>query len=220
MEPINVKEYNSRSCEVRTRSWGVVGVSEVPHHGRTDREIIIDMLKIKGVEWNPSMLKNIIHEVAKYEPEAGVSWGDGLEVLPGVRELLSRLCEMPDVTIGLVTGNVEAIAWKKLDALKLSQYFKTRFGGFGGDFNTRRECLQFAKSQYPQATRLFHFGDAPADMDAAAHNKVTPVGVLTGIFNIDQLTEAVGSNGGSPIIFEDLSNTKAVLSRLALSSKL
>ena len=197
----------------------ICDVSEVPHHGRTDREIIIDMLKLKGVDWNLPMLKNIIHEVSKYEPEKGVSWGDGLEVLPGVHQLLAELSRKPNVTIGLVTGNVEAIAWRKLNAMKLSQYFQVKFGGFGGDFNTRRECLQFANSQFPDAVRSFHFGDAPADMDAAAHNKVTPVGVLTGIFNREQLAKAAGPDSNA-IIFDDLSDTNEVLSRLSLSSKL
>jgi len=58
--------------------------------------------------------------------------------LPGIRELLDRLASMDDVTLGLLTGNIERGARLKLAPAALNDYFP--FGAFGSD-SARREDL-------------------------------------------------------------------------------
>jgi phosphoglycolate phosphatase len=61
--------------------------------------------------------------------------GDGLELLPGIKTLLTALKERSDVKVGLVTGNLEPIAWSKMEALGIKELFtQPCFGGFGSDF--------------------------------------------------------------------------------------
>jgi phosphoglycolate phosphatase-like HAD superfamily hydrolase len=61
--------------------------------------------------------------------------GEGLELLPGITALLRHLKGCDDVKVGLVTGNLESIAWYKMEALGLKDLFtEPCFGGFGSDF--------------------------------------------------------------------------------------
>jgi phosphoglycolate phosphatase-like HAD superfamily hydrolase len=49
--------------------------------------------------------------------------GKGLELLPGVKALLEVLRDTPNVQTALVTGNLEAIGWSKMDALGIGSLF-------------------------------------------------------------------------------------------------
>ena len=61
--------------------------------------------------------------------------GEGLEVLPGVVDLLKRLQADERFYTCLVTGNLEPIGWGKMDALGIGGLFtQPRFGGFGSDY--------------------------------------------------------------------------------------
>ena len=49
-----------------------------------------------------------------------------LRVLEGVNELLETL-QRAGIPMGLVTGNMEAIAWLKLEKVGLNRYFQFRW---------------------------------------------------------------------------------------------
>ncbi len=50
-------------------------------------------------------------------------------MLPGVAALLAALSARPGVVTALVTGNLEAIGWAKMDALGLKRHFSTPLVG-------------------------------------------------------------------------------------------
>ena len=54
---------------------------------------------------------------------------------PGVRPLLEALAAEPQVTLGLLTGNLEPCARAKLAPLDVNRYFP--FGAFGSDHEDR-----------------------------------------------------------------------------------
>jgi phosphoglycolate phosphatase-like HAD superfamily hydrolase len=59
---------------------------------------------------------------------------EGLQLLPGIRELLAALQQRKDVVTGLVTGNLEPIGWAKMEALGVKELFSQPLvGGFGSD---------------------------------------------------------------------------------------
>ena len=193
-------------------------VNEVPHHGCTDRGILMDMMRLRGVEPTEDLLKEIVSGSAAYKADA--DWGEGLATLPGVVSLLEALHTRSDVVVALVTGNVCEIAWRKMDGAKIGHLFTDpRFGGFGGDFNTRAECIRHANSvareRFGEPTASFHVGDAPSDVSAAVEAGVTPIGVLTGIFSREQLQSAAPD--GEAAVFETLSDTKAVLEAMGVA---
>eukprot|EP00755_Sulcionema_specki_P034728 Sspe_Gene.103503::Locus_79332_Transcript_1_1_Confidence_1.000_Length_717::g.103503::m.103503 len=172
-------------------------INEIPHHGMTDRNILRRLLHHKG--WghvSEETLDRLVQAMAEHRGD----YGRGLEVLDGVQRLLKTLSTLGSerVMVGLVTGNVEAIAWAKMEAVGIAQYFTVpRFGGFGGRYEERADCIRAAnqhaaevlRKQGKKISRSFHVGDAPADITAAHKAGVHAVGVCTGIFDHSQLQE-------------------------------
>jgi phosphoglycolate phosphatase-like HAD superfamily hydrolase len=126
-----------------------------------------------------------------------VAESKGYRVLPGVRELLPRLCE-EGYLLGLTTGGVETAAHIKLERAHLNRYF--HFGGYGSDSTDRAELTRKAIDR--ASTILGHrlssdevlvVGDTPYDIAAAHGAGAIAVGVATGSHSADQL-EAAGAD--------------------------
>ena len=81
---------------------------------------------------------------------------EGLALLPGVEALLESLAAREGVVQGLVTGNLQPIGWRKVEALGVARHFdemvlsegeegeggsgkRRRVGGFGSDFCSPEE---------------------------------------------------------------------------------
>jgi phosphoglycolate phosphatase-like HAD superfamily hydrolase len=154
--------------------------------------------------------------------------GEGLEVLPGVVDLLNILKDNDDVSICLCTGNLEPIAWEKMANLGIKDLFtEPFFGGFGSDFcsgNTeeswkdRSELIKIAAARAAELVGeepvcRFHVGDAPMDVQAAHSAGAVPIGVLTGIYTEENLRSACSN----AIVLQDLCDISQVLSTLNLS---
>src|SRR5438045_7091696 len=92
---------------------------------------------------------------------------------PGVDAVLNRLTRR-GVLLGLVTGNLTRIGWRKLERAGLRQYF--RFGAFGEMGRTRAALARWAirearrEGWIGRDTRISLVGDAPADILAARGN--------------------------------------------------
>eukprot|EP00747_Dinoflagellata_sp_TGD_P181206 gnl/TRDRNA2_/TRDRNA2_34860_c0_seq1.p1 gnl/TRDRNA2_/TRDRNA2_34860_c0~~gnl/TRDRNA2_/TRDRNA2_34860_c0_seq1.p1 ORF type:complete len:186 (-),score=26.21 gnl/TRDRNA2_/TRDRNA2_34860_c0_seq1:80-637(-) len=142
------------------------------------------------------------------EHAAGVA--ESLELIPGVTEAM-RCLVAAGAHVGLVTGNVERIAWAKMAAVGLTvgpggHFSAPAFGGFGSDVmasgvneeakvRDRGEQVKLAiergkGSAHEVAARCYHIGDAPADVCAAAYAGATPIGVTTGKFSAEELRAA------------------------------
>jgi phosphoglycolate phosphatase len=109
---------------------------------------------------------------------------------PGVEPLLERLTRH-GVLLGLVTGNLTRIGWRKLQRAGLRDYF--RFGAFGEMARTRTALARIAIRE----ARFHHgiardapislIGDAPPDILAARGNRIRSISVKTGITPPDEL---------------------------------
>ncbi len=103
---------------------------------------------------------------------------------PGVEPLLERL-NRRRVLLGLVTGNLTRIGWRKLQRAGLRSYF--RFGAFGEMARTRtslaRIAIREARSRQwiSPGTPISLVGDAPPDILAARGNRIRSISVKTGI---------------------------------------
>src|SRR5215217_2165058 len=128
-----------------------------------------------------------------YLPEE-VENSPGFVVKDGVVELLDELID-DGIMLGLTTGNVEEAAHIKLARANLNRYFS--FGGYGSDSPDRteltRKALERAKlvsGKDLELERCFSCGDTPRDVEAGHGAGIRVVGVATGEYTVDELSEA------------------------------
>jgi phosphoglycolate phosphatase len=116
------------------------------------------------------------------------------KLCPGVALLLDRLTHH-DMLLGLVTGNLTRIGWRKLARAGVGGYF--RFGAFGEMAATR---TGLAKLAIRQARRegwiagdapVSLVGDSPADVAAAQGSGSRAIAVATGLTPASELAAGV-----------------------------
>lgn len=174
--------------------------------GATDLAVFRQLLQERGLESTLQLeasyfaqLPQELHQALQQVPP---------RVFPGVRSLLQRLSEMDHLKIGIVTGNIEATAWVKLEHAGLREFFS--FGGFGCD-HVDRDVICRQAMERAGMSNGFLFGDTPNDVKAALANELTSVAVATKHFSMDELRVA-----GAHYVFEDLSDTDALLNLIQL----
>jgi phosphoglycolate phosphatase len=159
--------------------------------GMLDCDLIAAMLKTAGyseTHTREAMLQ-IMDECQNAYCSSCVS-GLDQKVCPGVSSLLSELHARAAV-LGLVTGNLSGIAWRKLELAGLRQYFS--IGAFAEDAATRTALAQIARHRAIDRglvsarclTSLI--GDHPNDIQAAKENGFKSVAVATGLIGRDAL---------------------------------
>ena len=206
-------------------SLGLQGASieDCKHHGMTDPliiQLIVEHHRGKGgilnqQDMNQAMGAMCAYAEAKAKESEGAA-GIGLKALPGVKEALESLGP-PCFHCALTTGNLEPIAWMKMEALGLKSHFDAPLlGGFGSDYwgkdptkgaEDRAQLLRVAHQRWVEAIAPagdlqgsppstssprdhVHVGDSPYDIKAAVLAGAMPVGVTTGIFTEADLREA------------------------------
>lgn len=188
----------------------------IPMPGRTDSWILSDAAAAHGIA-APGLAR--FHDVYVEHLRAELTRpGPRQAIMPGVRPLLDRLVARSDVYLALLTGNYEAAARVKLEHFDLWRYFKC--GAFGDAAPDRNGLLPKALAQIRacggpsvEPSHVVVIGDTPLDVACAAASSARSVAVATGGYNVDALRDA-----GADVVFEDLSDTHAVLQALGLSA--
>jgi phosphoglycolate phosphatase len=95
------------------------------------------------------------------------------------------------IPVGLVTGNLAAIGWKKMELAGLRSYF--RLGAFADHGRTRAELVAAALEQartrtlLDEVTRVSLIGDHPNDVRAARANGIRAIATATGLSTYEEL---------------------------------
>jgi phosphoglycolate phosphatase-like HAD superfamily hydrolase len=103
---------------------------------------------------------------------------------PGVVPVLERLTRR-GALLGLVTGNLTRIGWRKLERAGLRGYF--RFGAFGELAKTRAGLAKIAirearrRGWIERGAPISLIGDAPADVLAARANGIRAIAGAPGL---------------------------------------
>ena len=169
-------------------------IGEYTDAGMTDPEVGRRTFeKVIGRKPSDRELARLLARRNELLPRA-VAQSKGYRVLPGVTELLPRLCH-EGYLLGLTTGGVETAAHIKLERAHLNHYF--HFGGYGSDSTDRIELTRKAvdRASTILGRRLSHdevlvVGDTPLDIAAAHGADSVGVGVATGSYGKDQLSDA------------------------------
>jgi phosphoglycolate phosphatase len=162
----------------------------IPVQGMLDPDILTLMLRHAGakraeiVEAIPEIQKAAERYYLRVCPELRDKH------CPAVEPVLERLTRR-GVLLGLVTGNLTKIGWRKLERAGLRDYF--RFGAFGEMAKTRtglaRLAIREARSRnwIAPGAPISLIGDAPPDILAARGNRIRSISVKTGITPPEEL---------------------------------
>lgn len=193
------------------RAHNITIVSDADFRGYTDYLILVALLK--GENWSddriaaamPQLL--VVLDAVHHEGfQEGV-----VRLLPGVKPLLAAL--QGKAVLGLLTGNLQTIARRKLTPLGVWDYFTV--GGFGSDPHTTRAQLvttaikRAGYEGYPEL--VYVIGDTPKDIAAAQAAGVKAVGVANGFRDVKELKDA-----GATIALKDFKDAPGVLKELGI----
>jgi phosphoglycolate phosphatase len=196
--------------EALSKVYGIKNPRSVPNmQGMTDLKIICTTLALEKLDLD--IIKSGLDECMDlmYLNFKVALQNKDLIVLDGVRPLLENL-QRHEIPMGLVTGNMEAIAWLKLEKVGLKKYFK--FGGFGDKVVKRSSLVKDAISESEKSLGIINYkniflvGDTPRDILGGQKVGVKTIGVATGDFSKDELKHA-----GADFILDDLRETRTVL---------
>jgi len=161
--------------------------------GATDLDVLAQIFRRHQREMTPADAERFFAVMPQKLLETSAD--AEVTIYPGAVELVARLSEHPDITIGLVTGNIDSCAHIKLEKAGLHGHFT--LGAFGHEHGDRREIAQLALSRAEAGlspgqtfTRKFLIGDTPSDISAAHHIGATSIAVATGHYTRPQLVEA------------------------------
>lgn len=194
-----------------TQVYGVENPKSLTNmQGMTDLKIICTTLQRENIP--VTTIKFGLEEcmTAMYENFKDALKISDLKVLKGVKPLLREMQEN-EIPMGLVTGNMEAIAWLKLDEVDLKQYFL--FGGFGDRVLNRSGLVEKALEVSTKLLgpfdrkNVYLVGDTPRDIWGGRKADVNTLGVATGDFTEYELLDS-----GADYVLKDLTEKDKIFS--------
>jgi len=212
--------YKDYTIPVLEEIFGTSGqLSTMRVSGMTDLQIIAEALRDEG--YTHEDIRERIHDVSKrITEEARRVTGNGtpfFQVIPGVREMLDVLDQHPRYCSALLTGNIEAMAYLKMELVGLEKYFRLP-GAFGDESHERKDLPERAAERIREHLQMnlapkqfIVLGDTPNDIGCAQHFGARVVALGTGRFYTkEELLEC------QPDAFlPDLTNQAVVLETLA-----
>lgn len=187
----------------------------IPMSGKTDPQIITEILTAQGHsrETAEKYVPEVIATYLTYLDEE-IAAAQYYIVHEGVRELLDELSNMSNAYQGLLTGNVEHGAGKKLSRFQLMNYFA--IGAYGSDSASRLDLPAIAVQRAVEHFRIEFtpqevviIGDSVNDIACARVYGAKAIAVNTGKTSYEILKQEKPCH-----LFKNLSDTKAVLAAI------
>jgi phosphoglycolate phosphatase len=186
-----------------------IDLKSVQMTGLCDKQIITEYLiklKISKTEIS-KLIKPIEKEMVAFYLSNLLN-EKKIKLLPGVKKLIESISEM-DYPIGLATGNLEKIAYAKMNIVGLKKYFN--FGGFGDSNISRKniiiDAIKNAKKQGKKFNNVFHIGDSIFDVIGGRLAGVETIAVCTGTTSVKELKKQ-----NPTYLLNNLSDTRKIIS--------
>lgn len=173
--------------------WGIPrNLENVLLAGQTDPKILQDAFQLHGIQWDDAKIAQFQQRYFGHLAEDMQRPRPKRRMMPGFPQLLEELKKMPDIHLGLLTGNWIRGAELKLEYFDLWKYFE--FGAFADDEMDRNKlvphALRRAEEKFgirPQRDRVYVIGDTPRDIQCARPHGATAVAVATGDYSLAEL---------------------------------
>jgi phosphoglycolate phosphatase-like HAD superfamily hydrolase len=177
--------------------------------GKTDVQIIREGLALHKISSGDGVVPRVVESYLR-NLRLEIDNPDRY-IYPGMKEALDIFRSMDSVGLGLITGNMEEGARVKLEPFGLNPYFPT--GAFGSDSEDRNLLLPVARRRFEEHTgrRVSYedctvIGDTPRDVESAKPYGARSVGVATGTYSREELTEA-----GADLVLKDMASLQAFM---------
>ena len=197
-----------------TRAFGTTGPDTYRYDGKTDKQIVRETMKLAGFtdEQVDAQMDAVISDYVRelhVELDGGAH---GTELLPGVAVLLDAVERHDDIVLGLLTGNVDAGAARKLGVVGVD-HTRFRVKAFGSDHEHRPELPRIARDRASvllgrtvDGAECVIIGDTPADVACSRPIGGKAIAVATGGYDVPALAACAPE-----AVFADLTDTDAVL---------
>ena len=167
--------------------------SHIAPAGRTDGEIarliLLDLgVSARRIDELADDVQEACCRIYAHDRPADLS----AHVVPGIPDVLAWLGSRETVTLGLLTGNYEAIGRLKLRLAGIGKWFASAPGAFGSDSEDRAALPAIARRRAGHVRRedAVVIGDTPRDIACARADGVRCVAVTSGQYGPDELAEA------------------------------
>ena len=186
----------------------------IPMAGRTDAWILGAAAASHGIPRDSPGLALFPEVYIRHLEMEILNKGPRYGVMPGIPALLDALADRDDAYLALLTGNYEAGARLKLEHFDLWRYFPC--GAFGDGAADRNGLVPKALARVAACggslfapSDAIVIGDTPLDVACAKAGGARSIAVATGNHSVDELRGT-----GADVVFEDLSDTQAVLAEI------
>ncbi len=183
--------------------------------GKTDVWIAHRIFEAHGIEPHPENVERFLDGyLGHLRTELARNQG---RLLPGFPEIIDAMARLPNVAVGLLTGNLRRGAELKLRHYGVLDRFT--FGAFADDSHERNLLGPFARKRAMEAHGtdirngdIYIIGDTPHDIACAKAIQARSVGVATGRYSRAALEAA-----GADFVFDDLSDVDGVIGKLLIA---
>jgi phosphoglycolate phosphatase len=197
---------------------GLDTVPDVAMGGKTDPQIIAEILAAAGVE--RARIAEVMPKALAAAERLLAQWRGRMvsegRVHPGVPTVLERLAETEGVRQALLTGNLEANAFVKVDTFGLAGFFDFAVGAYGSDHADRDQLVPIAlerverlRGERYSPAEVWIIGDTANDLRCARAGGARCLLVETGKDGLGALGDLTPD-----LLFADLSDDEAVLAAL------
>lgn len=170
-------------------AFGVTPVNPDPmiFNGFVDRNLFWHLVRDTGVSRErfdtvfPYAARIFHRRTREHHAKGHVSW----QSIPSAIRLVKKLKSQDHIMFGLITGNIEANGWFKLEIAGIKHLFD--FGAFADSVDDRLSLATLALTTAQKYFRkkfsgrdIFVIGDTKHDVRAGKHIDATTIAVLTG----------------------------------------
>jgi len=190
--------------------------------GKTEPAILTDTLRLHGLEPSEDYQAKYAEALARQYEEHADEMRQRGRTLPGAREALAALAEMPNIIQTVLTGNLRAVAMTKLRVFGLDGFVDFEVGAYGDDEAERPKLVAVAQerasakygAEFSRDNTVI-LGDSPSDVETGIKGGARVIGVASGRSSVEEL-----EGSGVSAVLEDLGSTsmlvRAVCERHAL----
>lgn len=181
----------------RVRPWGKTDL-QIVREALEAGELSADEVEARRDAW-------VAEAAARFKEESSAAW----DVRTGVADAVQRLAAA-GMRLTLLTGNLRAIAARKVELMGIADAFDVEIGAYGDDAEDRTRLVPIARRRaggpWPRA-RTVVVGDTPADVATARADQVRSIVFASARYPRRMLT-------GADVVIDGSDELVSVLERM------